>query len=334
MASRQTTALAGVIAVCLLLRVAPTALARPAGLVPGDPYADPRHDVFNPLRYIASNILTAIAVALVLVVGFAQTFFVWKYKTKWMLAMTIGCYTFAIGLALRFGLHSDPHGRGLYIAEYLFVVLSPCAFIAAEYVLLGRLARFLRADQHLLVSPQKITRVFVTSDIVTFLIQACGGAISASARTDPKKNELGSHLFLAGLAAQLFSFVVFLGVFTHFLIRLYKHEPATWRAPKWKTLLAAMSFSFIGILIRSVFRTIELSEGFAGPLATSEKHFYGLDTLPLFIAIAIYVPFWPGRYIRTPESRLELRPEDQVAASEKSSPAPESDHTHATAEGR
>jgi hypothetical protein len=61
-----------------------------------------------------------------------------------------------------------------------------------------------------------------------------------------------------------------------------------------------------------------LSEGYAGPLATSEKHFYGLDTLPLFIAIAIYVPFWPGRYIRTSESRIGLQPQDEAAVADNS----------------
>lgn len=28
---------------------------------PADPYADPAHDIYNPLRYIASNALTSIA---------------------------------------------------------------------------------------------------------------------------------------------------------------------------------------------------------------------------------------------------------------------------------
>lgn len=76
-----------------------------------------------------------------------------------------------------------------------------------------------------MISPAKITRVFVCSDIVTFLcviiylnlphhsfrtqrnnsIQACGGAISASAKLDRKKNELGSHVctFYAKLAHRL-----------------------------------------------------------------------------------------------------------------------------------
>lgn len=53
----------------------------------------------------------------------------------------------------------------------------------------------------------------------------------------------------------------------------------------------------VGIKIRSVFRVVELSEGFQGHLATPEAFFYALDTLPLFIAIAIYIPFWPGRIL-------------------------------------
>jgi hypothetical protein len=59
--------------------------------------------------------------------------------------------------------------------------------------------------------------------------------------------------------------------------------------------------------IRSVYRTIELSQGFGGHLATVEAFFYGLDTLPLFLAIAIYIPFWPGRFLpSTVEPILEV----------------------------
>lgn len=68
----------------------------------------------------------------------------------------------------------------------------------------------------------------------------------------------------------------------------------------------------MGIQIRSVYRTTEQSEGFLGRLATTQAFFYGLDTLPLFIAIVIYVPFWPGRFIRPHETMSEIQ-EMQVA---------------------
>jgi len=270
---------------------------------PADPFADPRHDPFNPLKYIASNVLTAIAFTLVMIVALTQSLWIKVWGAKWMLSMVIGCYTFAAGLAMRFGLHSSPESKGLYIAEYTLVVLSPCAFIAADYVLLGRLARYLKADKFLLVSPRRITITFVTSDIVTFLIQATGGSLSASANR-PQQALNGSHIFLGGLAAQLVSFFVFTIIYLTFLYRVRKYSPDIWNMDhdkpwhqSWRTLATVLIVSCIGILIRSLYRVIELSEGFQGRLASSETFFYCLDTLPLFIAIAVYIPFWPGRFI-------------------------------------
>jgi len=268
-----------------------------------DPFADPAHDPYNPLRYIPSNTLTGIAFALVLIAAILQTWCIIKWGAKWMMAMTIGAYFFALGLALRFGLHKNPQSKGIYIPEYLFIVLSPCAFIAAEYVLLGRLAKHLRGDQYLLISSRRITIVFVSSDITTFLIQAIGGSMSISAN-DVTKALAGSRVFLGGLAAQLLSFFLFWCIFMLFLYRIWKHEAETWTMDKgkpwyerWTTLAAVLFVSCIGILIRSGFRVVELSEGFGGPLTRSEPLFYGLDTLPLFVAIAVFIPFWPGRFI-------------------------------------
>jgi len=179
-----------------------------SGLSDPNIFTDPKHDPRNPLKYIASNVLTGIAFSLILLVAFLQTWFIVRWGAKWMMSMTIGAYFFALGISIRFGLHLHPDSQGLYIVEYLFVVLSPCAFIAADYVLLGRLAKHLGADQHLIVNSRIITRAYVTSDIVTFLIQAAGGAISAGA-SSAQRGLLGSRIFLVGLVAQLLSFLSF-----------------------------------------------------------------------------------------------------------------------------
>ncbi|KAH8091067.1 RTA1-like protein [Cristinia sonorae] len=269
---------------------------------PADPYADPKNDPYNPLRYIASNVLTAISFSLVLIVAISQSVLTWRFGGKYMLAMTIACYTFAVGLGLRFGLHAQPESKGIYIAEYLFVVLSPCGFIAANYVLLGRLSGWMKGDAHLWINPRRITLVFVLSDVVTFLIQAAGGGVSIN--NDPRIALKGSRIFLAGLVLQLLSFIIFSILYVRFLWRVRKYEPAIWTRDSgiswfkdWRSLAGALIISCIGILIRSVYRTVELSQGYHGTLATSETFFYALDTLPLFVAITIFLPFWPGRYI-------------------------------------
>jgi hypothetical protein len=37
---------------------------------------------------------------------------------------------YAIGFGCRFGLHYHPDSEGIYIAEYLFIVLSVCPFMS------------------------------------------------------------------------------------------------------------------------------------------------------------------------------------------------------------
>lgn len=37
---------------------------------------------------------------------------------------------------------------------------------------------------------------------------------------------------------------------------------------------------------------------YIGYLATHERYFLGLDTLPLLLGILVYCYFWPGRYLR------------------------------------
>lgn len=75
----------------------------------------------------------------------------------------------------------------------MLTVDQPCGMIAAEYVLLGRLSRYLRSDDFLFISARKITLVFVSSDVVTFLVQAGGGGIMVM----KDKHDLGEKVRLA-----------------------------------------------------------------------------------------------------------------------------------------
>lgn len=77
---------------------------------PANPFLDPKDDPFNPLKYIASDILTGIAFSkpfcyqcgklktcflpgLVMIVALIQSYFTFKWGTKFMLSMVIGEYS-------------------------------------------------------------------------------------------------------------------------------------------------------------------------------------------------------------------------------------------------
>lgn len=61
-----------------------------------------------------------------------------------------------------------------------FILLSPCLFLAQDYMLLPRLARWLDAEASLFLRPSRIVKIFVWSDVLTFLLQAGGGGLTAT----------------------------------------------------------------------------------------------------------------------------------------------------------
>lgn len=58
-----------------------------------------------------------------------------------------------------------------------------------------------------------------------------------------------------------------------------------------------MGFTCICFIVRSVYRTAELSGGYVSYLSSHEGYFLGLDSLPLLFGIATYIFFWPGNYL-------------------------------------
>ncbi|WVQ82728.1 hypothetical protein IAT38_004860 [Cryptococcus sp. DSM 104549] len=261
-----------------------------------DPYADPANDTCNPLRYIPNKALNSLSAALYLIVAIALTYRHFRQRANYFMCLCIGAWFEGFGFILRLVFRSHPQSLNLYIVCNLFVILPPCAYLAADYILFGRLVAFLGASEHCRpLSPRVISWVFICSDVFTFLIQGSGGGLSASGNADSAK--LGSKLFLIGLILQLVSFVIFTFLWVTFGLRVRKRDAALWTQSGWKPLYFAMGFTCICYIIRSFFRVIELAQGYDGYLATHEGYLLGLDVLPMFLGIATYVFFWPGAWL-------------------------------------
>lgn len=287
----------------LTLFVTSAQAATKSVICPSDPYLDPRNDPCNALGYIPDNTLTAVAFVYVLLVALIQTYQIIYNGGKFMLSMVIGEYSYALGFAFRFAVHNSPDSLVIFITEDLMIVLSPCFFIAANYALLGRLAREIDCAHHILLPVRWLTLIFVSSDVTTFVIQAVGASMSTS--TVQSSALTGLHVFLVGLIMQLVSFVFFCAIYARFIYKVYtKEQDVCTRDSKqpwyndWRALAGALTVSCIGLLIRSFYRVVEASQGFRGNLSTSETAFYLGDTIPICLAIFVYVPFWPGRFIK------------------------------------
>lgn len=72
-------------------------------------------------------------------------------------------------------------------------------------------------------------------------------------------------------------------------LREHDDDQLRTRAPaKHNALVLAMWFSFVAVYVRSIFRAVQLMQGFRGYLATHEKFFIGLDGVVMFLAIAVF----------------------------------------------
>jgi len=230
------------------------------------------------------------------VVGAALFFRTFRRKDWWSLCLPLGTLVYATGFKLRIGLAANPNSLGIFMAVQLFLICSPGAFLAFNYIVYGRLIRNRVGPQFSLVKPHRVARLFVISDVTSFLIQASGGGLEAI----KSAAKLGSWILLTGLITQAISYVMFIALLVHSHRRIAKNAE-TMRQGNPIRVIWLLYFSSLFIVIRSLYRVIEQAQGNGGFLLTHEIYFYTLDALPLLFAIVVYIPFWPGKYVE-PES--------------------------------
>jgi len=214
-----------------------------------------------------------------------------RWKNWWGLCLPIGAALESLGFILRIMLIKNPNNLPLFVGMQLFIVCSPAAFLAFNYILFGRLVRDCIGRQHALLRPEIVSTVFVISDIATFLVQSAGGSMEIM----KSLANVGQKIWLVGLILQASSYFVFCFLLLHIHWKIRKDDTMT-GAEKWRKVLWALDISSFFIVIRCIYRIAELAQD-GGLLMTHEMYFYLMDVLSLLNAICVYIPFWPGRFI-------------------------------------
>ncbi|KAJ7134562.1 RTA1 like protein-domain-containing protein [Mycena epipterygia] len=245
-------------------------------------------------------------------------------RRTFMLTLALGMTAMATGFVLRIIYANPPFTLGKYIAMDLFILLSPCLFLATDYMLLARLAATFDkevSDRCLLIRSSRIVKFFVWSDVTTFFLQSSGGGLTATKNNATLAN-LGNKIVLIGLTLQAVSFLLFSCVLVVFGWRVCHEFPAAWRVQKprpfkllsrqpiddWRILFYVMCITCIGIIVRSIFRISEFAGGYNGTIATHEGYFYFFDSLPLWISMTLYCFVWPVRALNAHPGQIEMLP--------------------------
>lgn len=163
------------------------------------------------------------------------------------------------------------------------LIIAPVFFSAAAYITLGALIRIVGRSSSIL-SPRMYVIIFSTADVVSLVIQAIGGGSASVASNRGTNTKPGTNTMVAGILFQLATMVVFVGFMLDFLRRAFKME----KPGNTNRVILAMSLSILTIFIRSIYRSIELLQGWKGYLITHERYFVALDAAMMVVACGIY----------------------------------------------
>ncbi|KAJ5155832.1 hypothetical protein N7492_008635 [Penicillium capsulatum] len=227
----------------------------------------------------------------------------WK-RTWWCSVFSVGCLVEVLGWAGRTWSSQCPYNMNAFLMQISTLIIAPTFFTAGIYVLLGRFIQILGRESSIL-KPSWYLWIFCTCDVISLVIQAIGGGIASSESSKIDGDTApGTHIMVAGIIFQLFSITVFVLCAADFIRRTMRGGMLQSLTGSVIPLLAAMVLSVVCIYIRSIYRTIELLQGWDGYLITHEPYFIGLDGAMMIVAVAVFNFIHPGWFL--PNSKGDI----------------------------
>jgi hypothetical protein len=204
----------------------------------------------------------------------------------------------------------DQQSSGIATVAQILVLVAPIWVNAFAYMVFARIVHFYSPTRKVWVlSPSILALVFVTLDIVSFVIQLVGGGM-AGPGASPDAQKKGLNIYMGGIGMQEGFIVLFLGLVIKFhRDQIQAERVGRLRADKiggWKWLLYALYTCLLAITIRIIYRLAEFSAGLgaSNPLPSNEPLLYVLESAPMWLAILVWNIVHPGRFIHGPDAKM------------------------------
>ncbi|KAL2822151.1 RTA1 like protein-domain-containing protein [Aspergillus cavernicola] len=248
-----------------------------------------------------------------------------RFRPVIWLVMVISAAMEAVGYIARTVSTQDVTARTVYVLQFSLLILAPVLMAGALYVLFGRIIFLVvpkdqRTFRICWVPPRFVTPIFVGFDVIALFLQLIGAVMITSgngtSQDDIDSFNRGRDLALIGVIVQIVAF----GIFTIAAVRfnftskkflkaapqpLYPQDQDDFalqvqdkpRKTEWQSLLRVVNLSTVMILIRSIYRMVEFTEGHGGYINNHEWPFYIFDAVPIFPCVALFVYWHPSLYL-------------------------------------
>ncbi|KAF2472796.1 RTA1-domain-containing protein [Lindgomyces ingoldianus] len=292
-------------------------------------------NVWVPYRYVPSKPAAVVFVVAFSLTTFLHTFQLVNKRTWYFIPLVIGGFFEIVGYIGRILSTNDLWALGPFIMQSLLLLVAPALFAASIYIILGRIILLVDGERYSLIRHKWLTKVFVTGDVLSFLVQGGGGGIQAMHTLAALHT--GEKLIIVGLFLQLAFFGFFIFVAGLFHYRLVNANPSKQssapislsslanrnNSPRrvtasssatpttlnvdslpWKRHIYALYAASTLIMIRGVFRVIEYLMGNSGYLLRHEYFLYIFDAFLMFLVMGLFNWIHPSQVTARYQQRI------------------------------
>ncbi|KAF1834463.1 hypothetical protein BDW02DRAFT_639283 [Decorospora gaudefroyi] len=275
----------------------------PNGYVPAD--------ACNALWVYFPNFAAAVAFSILfgmLTIAHVGQAILYRNGFCWVIIMAAlwetGAYAFrALG-------SKDQQSSGIALVAQILVLVAPIWVNAFAYMVFARIVHFYSPTRKVwFFSPSILALIFVTLDIISFVVQLVGGGMAgpgASAESQKK----GLNIYMGGIGMQEGFIVLFMGL----VIKFHRDQLQAERVGRltadkmagWKWLIWALYGCLLAITIRIIYRLAEFSAGLgaSNPLPSNEPLLYVLESTPMWLAMLVWNIVHPGRFIHGEDAKM------------------------------
>ncbi|KAI9732212.1 MAG: hypothetical protein M1834_004309 [Cirrosporium novae-zelandiae] len=222
----------------------------------------------------------------------------WRLWT-FMIAMTLGCLTEAIGYFGRILLNNNVFSDVGFEMQICCLTIAPAFMSAALYLTLKHLV-IAFGEEYSFIKARLYTWIFISCDLLSLCLQGAGGGIAASADTQ-SASDIGTDIMLTGIIWQVITLFAFaaLSIAYYLPVRRHRHEldesaKALLSDRKFKLFISSLIVAYITIFVRCVYRIAEMAGGWRNDIMQDETGFIALEGVMITAATLAFTLFHPG----------------------------------------
>lgn len=209
--------------------------------------------------YRPNKAASIIFVVIFFACAIAQLGLGWRYRKTWKgysILVAIGALLEGIGYIGRFKMSENPWERGAFIIQVTFLVVAPSLMAASLYMTMKAMVLYF-GQEYTRIPARWWTKGFVTADLIGFLVQGGGGAVSSMGDTHPSLATTGNYMTIGGIAFQALVMGVAAVLFADFMARMVRRQGSQvlYDMPRGlKFCLISMAVAFLAIIVRCIYR--------------------------------------------------------------------------------